>query len=107
GDGSAGIVVDDDPGVRADPRLPHLILELRAGGERMTAASRPPGHRVELDEDSARDMPASIGLVAAAAQQGPTKIDDSEIRIMHVLVQPFRADAGAEARRARTPLGPW
>ena len=91
----AVIVIDDDPGTRPDPGLPHLGLELGRSGERMPP--RPcSGHGVEVDEDRSWKMTTQVLVMAVAVLQVPAEVDDSDVPVVDVIVQPAGGDERSE-----------
>ena len=96
-------VVIDDHGRRVvDARHAYRGLELLEGGQRVPAW---PFARdvVELDERRAGDVPVGVLLRALAADEVPAEVDDANVGIPDVIVQPVRADQRTECAHECCP----
>ena len=96
-------VVIDDHGRRVvDARHAYRGLELLEGGQRVPAW---PFARdvVELDERRAGDVPVGVLLRALAADEVPAEVDDTNVGIPDVRMQPVRADQRTECAHECCP----
>ena len=96
------VVIDDHSRRVVDARHAHRRLELFESGQRVPA--RPLArHVVELDERRARDVPLGVLLRALAADEVPPEVDDANVGIPDVIVQPVRADQRTECAHECCP----
>ncbi len=99
---AANVVVHDDRRRIVDARNSHRGLELLAGGQRVPAGSFA-RDVVELDKGRARDVSLRVFLRAFAPGKVPAEVDDANVGIADVLMQPSLGDQRTERAHACGP----